>query len=376
MNNEYETLESTGVYENPKNKPTKNEINIQTLTIYKILFSYYDFNESFKDLLSNTENINIYHVYLIDANWFNDFKRKYNYTLLEKELKKDKIKDDELFLKKFTRENPISRIIDESPKAAKVIINKSDDNKYYCENYVFLDKNTMQYLFKVFKNVSEFHKYKFILKKNTIILVYNNYNLEITHYNNKNEEKYLFTFYDNVYLKKIYEFFKKYTFEHVLKKLEIKDKSLSSQKIIIDKDNEIGIMTNLLSNNEQNYFNTQENFYRNKNMNCINNMSPKKKNFNYHKRINTNKLTNFKSNINNFFKERENKDIKKNLDFNNINEKDNKIQNNNNLNNIINKKEDDLKNINNNKNLQKNNFIDENKDKKALNTKEYLLKKK
>lgn len=110
MNNEYETLESTGVYENPKNKPTKNEINIQTLTIYKILLSYYDFNESFKDLLSNTEKINIHHVYLIDANWFNDFKRKYNYTLMEKELKKDKIKDDELFLKKFTRENQFQEL--------------------------------------------------------------------------------------------------------------------------------------------------------------------------------------------------------------------------------------------------------------------------
>ena len=289
MNNDPENIKSKYLTESKCYSPItqENQFYIQTLNCYKSLILYFSFSELIKTNLADPKNIYEYSVHLIDSYWFNNFQNKCNYNLIEYKIKNQKNKDYKLLLNEFSKKNLLSsNIFDISPKHSKKF--KNDKIECYSENYEIINEEIMNCFKIIFKNISLFKIYKIIVKKAIIILPYDNHNLEIINYIEKNKkEKFLFVIYDSLIFKKIQNIFRNNNFDEALNKLNIKDKYLSNQKIIVQ-NIEIGIMKNLSDNNTAKFFYSQQNFYENKNND--------NKGFNINKKSNIIELKDIKKN--------------------------------------------------------------------------------
>ena len=271
MNNYSKNTESKEFIENESISLIKqnNKTYIQSLTSYKILYLYFKFSELLKNYLEKSKLLHEEEVYLIDYNWFNNFKNKCNYNSLESEIKRHINTDYQIIINKFAKEKPLSpEIFDKKPQFTKK--NAKNKNEYYSENYEIINEEIMDCFKKIFQDVPKFRKYKIIIKNPIIILIYNAFNLEIiTNYADiDKKERFVFTVNEKPNLKNIEKIFKSSNFDDALKKLDITDKYLSFQ-IIKFQDIEIGTMKYLENNI---FFKTQENFYRRGNMNMNKNI--------------------------------------------------------------------------------------------------------
>ena len=155
-----------------------NKTYIQSLTSYKGLYLYFKFSELLKNYLEKSKLLHEEEVYLINSNWFNNFKNKCNYNSLESEIKRRINTDFKIIINELAKEKPLSpAIFDRKPQFTKKI--KKNNNEYNSENYEIINEEIMDCFKKIFQDVPKFSKYKIIIKNNIIILIYNNFNLEI-----------------------------------------------------------------------------------------------------------------------------------------------------------------------------------------------------
>ena len=236
-------------YNNNKNFVINdNNSFLSSIKIYKCIYYYFQFKKKLEITLNSNINESM-EIFLVNKNWFNTFKEHCNYDKIKIELKQnDKLNENIAndLAKRFLLNK---KILENKPKPVKKEIISNYEFYYY--DYDFFDKitvNKFSTTFNIIEIDNIFIKVKvYILKNNTMIIIYDKYNLELI--KREYNEKYLISLKHKDYLKIIIDLFKKASFENCFKYLNVKDKNIIEQRIYNNDHIEIGKIRNLSSMN-------------------------------------------------------------------------------------------------------------------------------